>query len=339
MYVKIITTDNKIWNQPAVFSDIAYAMSLKKPFFIDFLLEGPDLHSLGFYDVLMSMAQRFQFSTSDITIITANALENHDQIKIDYRPPMHLVDNANKYKGHITKNNNLKHFGIFINRSNAERLRLASYIHKHCLSQSIISYHFNIKDIFHTSNIGLEDLINRHNIQDITDSAEFLRQCPIHSTDSGQVIIDKDLDDNPAQQLLSKDRSHFIKNYQNFFLEIVCESYYTGNTFFPTEKIFRPIVLKTPFIVQGPKYFLHRLRDLGFKTFSDYWDEGYAEDPSDWQLNEIIKLVDHLSKKSSDELYDMYKKMTPILEHNYSVFSNLTEQDYLSISNSTKILS
>lgn len=322
-----------------VFGEIAYAMSLKQPFTIDFLSEGPDLHSLKFYDTLFFISNLFQFPMSEITILTSNALENHDTVKIIYRPPTHLLENAKKYDGCVPKTiNGLKHFGIFINRGNPERLTIASHIHKNYVSQSMISYHFNMIDDFHTNNIGLDNLIRHHNKQDVTIEADFLKQCPIRTIDNGPIIIDKNSDDNPAQQLLNNDREHFIKSYQKFFLEIVCESYYTGRTFFPTEKIFRPIVLRTPFIVQGPTYFLHRLRDLGFKTFSEYWDEGYSEDPPNWQQTEIMKVIDYLAKKSSNELYEMYKSMNSILEHNYSTLLNLSKKDFLSLSDKMKLL-
>ena len=329
MYVKVLTTDNKIWNQSVVFSEISYAMSLKQPFTIDFLFEGPDLRSMGFYETLSFISNLFQFPLSDIKIITSNALEHHDSVKIVYHPPIHLVENAKKYHDYVPKNfDRLKHFGIFINRSNPERLLITSYVHKNYSSQSIISYHFNVIDDFHTNNIGLDNLIRNYNKQDLTVEAEFLKQCPIRFTDNSPVIINKNLNENPAQQLLNNDREHFIKNYQKFFLEIVCESYYSGRTFFPTEKIFRPMVLKTPFIVQGPMYFLHRLRDLGFKTFSDYWDEGYSEDSSDWQLKEIIKVIDFIATKSTNELISMHHDMKQILDHNYQRVISLTQQDY-----------
>ena len=44
---------------------------------------------------------------------------------------------------------------------------------------------------------------------------------------------------------------------------------------FLTEKTFKPILLKMGFLIAGQPGALKKLRDLGFKTFSDYWDESY----------------------------------------------------------------
>jgi hypothetical protein len=51
----------------------------------------------------------------------------------------------------------------------------------------------------------------------------------------------------------------------------------SGITFFPTEKIFRPITGRRPFVVFGSTHFLNNLRELGFETYSECWDESYDQ--------------------------------------------------------------
>jgi hypothetical protein len=194
-----------------------------------------------------------------------------------------------------------------------------------------MSYHFNYIDEFHLDNIGIEDLVKYYHVQDVRDESEFLHQCPIKLTNKKTIIIDKNSKLTPAQQLLANDQTSFTQVYQNFFVELVCESYFSGKTFFPTEKTFRPIVLKTPFIIQGPQYFLHNLKALGFKTFDEYWDEGYAEDPHQYQLQEITKILKNLSRLDSCELEHMYQSMQHILEHNYNRFFELTLKDFQTV--------
>jgi hypothetical protein len=220
---------------------------------------------------------------------------------------------------------------LFVGRSNAPRLSLASYIIKYYKNKSLCSYHFNTNDDFHKSNIGIEDLLTKYNKQNLIMGAEFLQQCPILLESTQSVTIDKSLSLNPAQQLLKKDSAIFCQAYQDFFVEIVCESYFTGNTFFVTEKTWRPMLLKTPFIVQGPRNFLHNLRKIGFQTFDQWWDEGYAEDPADHQITEIKKLLDWLAQKTTSELNSMYSSMHDVLEHNYQLIMKLTKQDFLKL--------
>lgn len=325
--VDILTSDNKIWNQNQVFTQLALAVSSNQPFKIDLLKEGPDLDHIGLYQYLLESGANFE----NITISTANALEQHHAIHIEYRPSMHLLDQAKHYLIDIEKNQQFKHFGLFVGRSNAPRLHLATHVQQCHPTRSLLSYHLDINNEFHSSNIGLEDLIKYWNFKDIQQEAKFVSQCPITLGKCASIHPDKSINLNHAQQLLKNDFPDFSLAYNDFFVEIVCESFYTGNTFFPTEKIFRPMLLKTPFIVQGPRYFLHNLKKLGFKTFNHWWDEGYAEDPAEHQLFEIKKILNFLSRKTPAELYGMYQEMSDVLQHNYHTALTLTPADFFKV--------
>ena len=82
---------------------------------------------------------------------------------------------------------------------------------------------------------------------------------------------------------------------------------------FLTEKTFKPILLKMGFLIAGCKGSLNKLRDLGFKTFSDYWDESYDTVDCDNErrhaLVETIKYIILNDVHVPDE----------ILEYNYNV--------------------
>lgn len=322
--IKIITSDDKIWNKASVYTELTRTIHSKESFAIDLLYEGPDLRTNGLYQYLEDAS----ITLKHITVYTSNALEQHNTINIEYRPPMHLLKKANAYIVEVNKNQTFKHFGLFIGRSNAPRLHLATYLKNHYDNKSMLSYHFNTNDDFHISNIGLEDLIQKYNFQDVQKEAEFISVCPVRLNGNVGIVNNKNSELNHAQQLLNNDKTSFPQQYNNFFVELVCESFFTGNTFFPTEKTFRPMLLKTPFIIQGPQYFLHNLKKLGFKTFDQWWDEGYAEDPPGHQLTEIKKILDVLSTKTQADLYNMYIDMSEILQHNYQTALELTYEDF-----------
>ena len=118
------------------------------------------------------------------------------------------------------------------------------------------------------------------------------------------------------------------KVYHRFFVEIVAETYFTGETFYPTEKIWRPILLRTPFIVQGSQNYLHNLKKLGFQTFDKWWDEGYSEDPSDYQISEVQKVIDTISKWTISKMQKVYNDMKPIIHNNFECMQNLSDSDF-----------
>ena len=74
---------------------------------------------------------------------------------------------------------------------------------------------------------------------------------------------------------------------------------------------------KKPFVLAAPPYTLKYLKEQGFKTFSDFWDESY-DDIEDHQerMFKIIDVIDFINSKSIDELRQIYLQMIPILEHN-----------------------
>jgi len=327
--VIIGTKDSHVWNPESVYAEIVHGMSQDLNLTLDFNAEAPCLVELGFYDFLTYWANKLNYDQSRITIFTANCLEWHDKIKIKKQSMIHLKNHALDYISHvpIDKKDLSYHFGMFIGRSNAPRLHLASHLYHGHGHKSLMKYHFNCSDDFHRYNIGLDDLVKNYNLQDTSDESRFLSQCPF-GTQGIFNKVDKSKFLGFSYQLLQEEQNPLWFDYQKFFVEIACESYFTGNTFFLTEKTFRPMLLKTPFIVQGPRFFLTHLKKLGFQTFEKWWDEGYQEDPYDHQLTEIIRVINSISAYQVHDLLEMYHDMQPVLDHNYHRLLELKEEDF-----------
>jgi hypothetical protein len=119
-----------------------------------------------------------------------------------------------------------------------------------------------------------------------------------------------------------------LTQYQKIFVDIVNLPYFSGNTFYLDEKIWRPILTKTPFIVQGPQNFIKNLKKLGFQTFDRWWNEGYSEDPPDYQVGLIIENIQMISNWDIQKLSTVYNEMKPILDHNYNVFMSLNQHTF-----------
>ena len=62
---------------------------------------------------------------------------------------------------------------------------------------------------------------------------------------------------------------------------------------------------------------LDYLKSLGYKTFSNYWNEDYDNETNpDKKLSLMIDTIKDVSSKSIEELHEMYWDMMPILKHN-----------------------
>jgi hypothetical protein len=87
---------------------------------------------------------------------------------------------------------------------------------------------------------------------------------------------------------------------------------------FISEKTFKPIACMHPFIILGGRGSLRAIREMGYKTFSDFIDESYDELPTFERMDAIIQVL-----KDIDEIEDKlewFKSMRDVLEHNYNLF-------------------
>lgn len=122
----------------------------------------------------------------------------------------------------------------------------------------------------------------------------------------------------------------FVSEMHNFFTKkdmwmatyfsIVSETTADNNFTFITEKTVRPMIYYHPFIVWGNPHTLKRLKQLGFETFPEFFDESYdAIIDNDKRLQKIVENVQHLCNKSLDEIHSMYIKVIPKLEKNHKM--------------------
>jgi hypothetical protein len=114
-----------------------------------------------------------------------------------------------------------------------------------------------------------------------------------------------------------------LRWYGQFDIELVAETYCHGDTFLVTEKTVRPITAGKSMLVYGPKNYLARLRDLGFKTWGNIWNEDYDQlvGPARWQA--IRQVIDDLI--TQDQL-QLYQKCLPIVQHNQAHVNLLIEK-------------
>lgn len=107
------------------------------------------------------------------------------------------------------------------------------------------------------------------------------------------------------------------KEYEETFFSIVGETNAEKSYLFITEKTTKPIMNLHPFFIVGSPYTLKYLQGLGFKTFSNFWDESYDTEPNfKLRCNMIINEVKKLCNKSQEEMIEMIKSMEDILIHN-----------------------
>ena len=90
----------------------------------------------------------------------------------------------------------------------------------------------------------------------------------------------------PVPIILDQERHSIKRNdrwmnpeiYHDAYINVVTEAFPDKETdCFITEKTFKPMLQLQPFMIQGNRHTLKRLREYGFHTFPELWDESYDE--------------------------------------------------------------
>jgi hypothetical protein len=117
-----------------------------------------------------------------------------------------------------------------------------------------------------------------------------------------------------------KDQDIYEKPYNDTKYSLVSETNDTNDEVFMTEKIWKPIIAQQVFVVHGNYLYLQKLREMGFKTFSNYFDESYdLEIDADKRIDKIVNTCQDLLTKNWQ---DIYLQTQSLRQHNYDTFFN-----------------
>lgn len=119
-----------------------------------------------------------------------------------------------------------------------------------------------------------------------------------------------------------------VKDAVDTAIHIVAETVFDQNKIHLTEKIFKPIVMRQPFVVFAGAGSLAYLKKYGFKTFDSVWDESYDQETDhETRSNKILKLIANLYNQSEEQFKRIIEQCNGIVEHNLDhFFSNRFEE-------------
>jgi hypothetical protein len=322
MKIQILINDSRVWNPMQAAAEILLALQKHDNIVIDLMEEAPTLSETelpAFFDLLKDNG----VDLKRITIHTGNLKENLSGPNIQHCPAfMYELIIFQTVAAQLPKTKNIKyHFGNLIGRCTWPRLALGSFLYDCHRERTFQTFHWSDKNDYHKPHLSLEGLIHEYGINSIefAQAEELLKNSPLLQDEVTYPIIHPQNIIQPGSW------------YKHFFVDVVCETWYQGNNFFLTEKFWRAVATRTPFIIHGPQYILENLKKLGFQTFGNYWDEGYDEDPGSSNITGIKSTINFIASHKIEELNKMYTSMQPILENNYQVFANLKYDDFSKI--------
>jgi hypothetical protein len=117
---------------------------------------------------------------------------------------------------------------------------------------------------------------------------------------------------------------------EKFNIHLVAETQFDTNKVHLTEKIFKPMVMRQPFILFAGPGSLKTLKKYGFKTFDSLWDESYDNIiDNSTRLESIISLINSLSELPELEFNQLLEKATDIVNYNHQHFYSQKFEDIL----------
>jgi hypothetical protein len=299
--------NDKIWNITELVKFLAD--NAKQDIYLIVNPEAHDLQACGLYNLL----DCFEFNS--VTIETSNCLEAHEKYKINKRSLDVFLD-KNYWSDYDLSSSGIwnqnKLFGVFYGRPTANRIGIASYLFSNYFDQSQIVFSFDFQSVDERKLFEVEKLF-QYRPCSVIDFANIINQqynLNLDYTGFGHKYNKK----NPMHDL-----------YKNILIDIISEPNIAGETFYPTEKFSRCVLMKKPFIAMTSKNYLDYLHQMGFYTFNEFWNEDYDGYESADRYLKILDLLDTLASKTMDQLQALYNNMQFQLEHNYKL---LTTQTY-----------
>jgi len=131
-----------------------------------------------------------------------------------------------------------------------------------------------------------------------------------------------------AQGLLPMvvDKADFTENHFNdlnpdiylrSWFSVITETYVDDGQLLIGEKVFKPMLCSSPFMVLGSRGTLARLRELGFQTFPQLWDESYDSMDTVPRMEAMVAEIAKLSKIR--DLGSWFAQAEPALRHNHQL--------------------
>jgi hypothetical protein len=139
------------------------------------------------------------------------------------------------------------------------------------------------------------------------------RHAEKHLTNISKLVID--------QPNLPGSASADIPRGTDALWNIVSETVFYYDKLHLTEKIFKPIVSKQPFMLLAAPGNLAYLRSYGFKTFEDIIDESYdlIQDPNQ-RTEAVVEQIAWYCALSAEEKKAVIEAIAPIVEYNFHHF-------------------
>jgi hypothetical protein len=220
----------------------------------------------------------------------------------------------------ITKTTKTRHFLSLNNRASWPRQGLFYFFQNYgLLDKAYLSYHGDITRTPYASLSDIDQIFFLDEVNTIWDTQN------VDFAESKKIIPFSTVPDGFSNNCWSIGNE---KYYTDCFCSIITETYCFEPYAYFTEKTFKPLAFFQPFFLHGNIGCLKKLRDVGFKTFSQWWDESYDDLFDHRRFEAMLKVILEISDWNLEKINATYQEMIPVLEHNHNHFTKVLPELY-----------
>lgn len=314
-----------VWANPQETQELLRDADPTKIWQLDLGAEGPSLTALGVVDTVIQRCREINKPLESVLVSGWFNFRDSVPFSRDYsspRPISHFFWRSEEYSGgHWDAGPDARKFALFVGRRTFARCRMIYDLWHEFQDHTVFSLMRTTQKLPWNDNmpvINLERYDHWVNHQERSVFESWWCQDPVGSID-GHDVMDQYVDQPRTNR-------NIMQYYTQFHVEIVAETYTIGPCFFTTEKTIRPIVAGKPMLIYGPRDYLANLRDLGFRTWHDHWDESYdsLEGPGRWhrikQCMKDINIQDidrSIAEHNQQRLTELIKEHSPTKPYPY----------------------
>ena len=239
----------------------------------------------------------------------------NEGIKFEYLPFYFFI-----YKNSISDkeveynpNNKKKTFLMFNRRwgSQSQRVLMLAYLYKNNLLDNFyISFSKTEIDNGGTYTDHARQFFNRLSCENIITAED------LESIEEKLPLI---LDSSDLKLNLMFDEFDTTRQfYDESLVNLISETNFFTNIVHLTEKSYKPIVYKQPFVMLGARGSLKALRKQGFKTFEEFWDESYDEEEDHTKrFFKVLDLIKEICSWSEEKKQQFALEVKDVVDYNY----------------------
>ena len=213
-----------------------------------------------------------------------------------------------------------KTFLCFNRRYNDHRLLLFLFLSKkNLVDQCYISMAKTQPEANRTFKENVKYLLTKMNPYDLTpdDIIEADNRLPL-------VLDSEDFSKYPMEQTIDPVRDL----YKNSLVNIITETYFFNNIIHITEKTYKPIAFMQPFVMLGSYGSLKHIKDMGFKTFGEFWDESYDLEKDDIKrFTMVTAVIESIASWTDQEKIDFTYAVKDIVEYNLKHLNSMPDTE------------